>query len=145
MRAPLLAQASRNKCPLSMLHAFLHLFNSKRRASFGGCLTLLWLRYCIATRAGADPDDVDDVSSLSEPHGPDGAMADRSRTRVEISQSRSARRLGQIVRAACLGAGADLPHLADLQPPGLRHREGAGRQSGTGGDRGSRLCDAVRL
>ena len=99
----------------------------------------------MATRAGANPDDVNDVSSLSEPHGPDGAMADRGRIGAEISQPRSARRLRQTVRTARRGAGADLAHLADLYAPALRHRQGDGRQPGAGGDRGSRLRDAVRL
>src|SRR5258706_12056007 len=73
---------------------------SKRRASLRGELTPLWLRYCMAIRVGADPDDVDDVSSLSEPHGPDGSMAVRGGARAEISQSRPARRLRQTVRTA---------------------------------------------
>src|SRR5580704_12129388 len=99
----------------------------------------------MATPAGADPDDVDDVSSLPEPHGPDGAMAVGGSTRAEISQSRAARRLRQIVWTAGRGAGADLAHLAHLFPSGLWHRQGAGRQPGTGGDRGSHLCDAIRF
>ncbi len=118
---------------------------SKRRASLRGRSTPLWLRYCMATWAGADPDDVDDVSSLSEPHGPDGAMADRGRAGAEIPQPRSAGRLRQIVRTARRSAGADLAHLPHLYPPALRHRQGAGGQPGTGGDRGSRLRDAVRF
>src|SRR5258707_780815 len=118
---------------------------SKRRASFRGYLTPLWLRYCMATRAGADPDDVDDVPSLSEPHGSDSTMADRGRVGAEISQPRSARRLRQIVRTARRGTRADLAHLADLFAAGLRHRQGAGGQPGAGGDRGSRLRDAVRF
>src|SRR5450631_2957888 len=119
-----------------MLRAFLDLFNSKRRASLGGYLTPLWLRYCIATRTGADPDDVDDVSSLSEPHGPDGAMADRSLACAEIPQPRSARHLRQSVRTARRRARTGLAHLAHLYAAGLWHRQGAGRQPGTGSDRG---------
>src|SRR6202142_3145670 len=121
------------------------LFNSKRRASFLGCLTPPWLRYCMAAWAGADPDDVDDVSSLSEPHGPDGAMADRGCARAEISQSGSARRVRQTVQPARRSPRTDLTHLPHLHPPRLRHRQGAGGQSGTRGDRGDRLRDAVRL
>ena len=64
---------------------------------------------------------------------------------LAISQPRAARRLRQTVRTARRGTRADLAHLAHLCPPGLRHRQGAGGQSGTGGDRGSRLRDAVRL
>src|ERR1700694_5419980 len=142
MRAPLLAKAYRKNVPIAYASRDLW---SKRRASLKGYLTLLWLRYCIATRARADPDDVDDVSSLSEPHGPDGAMAERGRIGIKVSQPRPARRLRQAVRAARLRAGADLTHLAHLYAPSLWHRQGAGGQSGTGGDRGGRLRDAVRL
>ena len=49
------------------------------------------------------------------------------------------------VRAAGRCARTDLALLADLCAAGLRHRQGAGRQSGAGGDRGSHLRDAVRL
>src|ERR1700681_4913730 len=128
------AKSAAAKCPLLCLtHSC-----SKRRASLQGYLTPFWLRYCIATGTGADPDDVDDVPSVSEPHGPDGAMADRRGRGTEISQPRAARRLGQAVRTARRRAGTDLAHLAHLYPPGLRHRQGVGWQSGTGGDRGSR-------
>ena len=72
-------------------------------------------------------------------------MADRGRIGAEISQPRPAGHLRQTVRTARRGAGADLAHLADLYAPGLRHRQGAGRQPRTGGHRGSRLRDAVRL
>src|SRR3979490_22727 len=98
MRAPLFVKAYPKNLPIAYASRIL---SSKRRASLRGYLTLHWLRYCIAIRAGADPDDVYDVSSLSEPHGPDGAMAERGRTCVEISQSGSARRLRQTVRTAC--------------------------------------------
>src|SRR6266550_5607236 len=64
--------------------------------------------------------EVDDVSSLSEPYGSDGAMAERSRIGVEISQSGPARRLRPAIRTARRGAGADLAHLPHLYPPGLR-------------------------
>src|SRR6266702_5627958 len=118
------------KCPLLCLtHSC-----SKRRASLQGDLAPFWLRYCIATRAGADSDDVDDVSGVSEPHGPDRAMANRGGSGAEISQPRAARRLGQTVRAARRRPRTDLAHLAHLCPPGLWHRQGAGWQSGTGGD-----------
>src|ERR1700676_4364834 len=142
MRAPLLAKAYRKNVPIAYASRDLC---SKRRASLQGHLTLLWLRYCIATRARADPDDVDDVSSLSEPHGPDGTMADRGCIGAEISQPRSARHLRRVVRTAGRRVGADLAHLAHLYPPGLRHRQGAGGQSGAGGDRGSQPRDAIRF
>src|SRR5664279_978009 len=136
------AQATPGKLPIVYASRILC---SKRRASLQGYLTPRWLRYCIATRAGADPDDVYDVSSLPEPHGPDGAMAVRSRIGAEIPQPGSARRLRQIVRTARRGARVGLAHLAYLYPPGLRHRQGAGGEPGTGSDRGSRLRDPVRL
>src|SRR5882757_6642568 len=137
------------ECPRGPLRSahylrFRHLC-SKRRASLQGCLTPLWLRYCIAIAAGADSDDVDDVSGLPEPHGPDGAMAERGCIGAEISQSRSAGHFRQVVRTAGCRAGADLAHLAHLYAPGLWHRQGAGGQSAIGGDRGSQLRDAVRV
>src|SRR5271168_4286681 len=95
---------------------------SKRRASSQGCLTPRWLRYCIAIRAGANVNDVNVVSGLSEPYGPDGAMADGGRFRTAISQPGSAGRLRQGIRPACRGARTDLALLADLCAPGLRHR-----------------------
>ena len=90
-----------------------------------GPLAPLWLRYCIAIWAGAVPDEVDDVSGLSEPHGPDRAMAERGRVGAAIPQSRAAGRLRQTVRPARRRPRADLAHVADLYPPGLRHRQGA--------------------
>src|ERR1700686_181199 len=62
-------------------------------------------------RAGRS-DDVDDVSGLSEPHGPDGSMAERGCIGAEISQFRSARCLGPAVRTAGRRSGADLAHVA---------------------------------
>ena len=96
-------------------------------------------------RQGPSRNDVDDVPGLSEPHGPHGAMADRGRACAEISQPRPARHLRQTVRAARGRAGTDLAHFAHLYAPCLRYRQGAGGQSGAGGDRGSRLRDAVRF
>src|SRR5688500_10285775 len=113
MRAPL--------CPSDPAAKYLLVYASrvlfsKRRASLPGRLTppltSPWLRYCIAIWAGAIPDEVDDVSSLSEPHGPDGAMAERGRVGAELSQPGAARRLRQTVRAARRRPRADLTHLA---------------------------------
>src|SRR5258708_35387627 len=98
MRTQLRAKARRCKVPI--MYA-LRILCSKRRASLRGYLTLLWLRYCIATRARADPDDVDDVSGLSKAHGPDGAMADVGCVGVEMSQPRSARELRPCMGPAC--------------------------------------------
>src|SRR5882672_6101262 len=85
------------KCPLFMLHAF-------RAASDVPVCEAVWLHsgFDIAWQHGQGRirNDVDDVSSLSEPHGPDGAMAERGRTGVEIPQPRAAGRLRQTVRAA---------------------------------------------
>src|ERR1700688_337259 len=126
------------ECLMFMLQRIFTSLNSKRRASLRGVRPRLGFN--IAWHwAGADPDDVDDVSSLSEPHGFDRAMADRGRACAEISQPGPARRLRQTVRTAGRGAGADLAHLAHLCAPGLRHRKGDGWQSGTRGGRRGRL------
>src|SRR5690349_24125326 len=58
----------------------------------------LWRRYCMALGTGADVNDVNDVPSLSEPHGSDVAMADRGCGGPEISQPRATGRLRQAVR-----------------------------------------------
>src|SRR5258707_5386923 len=83
------------KCPLFMLHAFC-------AASDVPVYEAVWLHsgFDIAWQQGRGRirDDVDDVSSLPEPHGPDGAMAERGRTRVAISQPPAARRLRRTVR-----------------------------------------------
>src|SRR5258706_10983532 len=141
-RAQLRVKTSRRKVPIGCVPC---IQCSKRRANLQGYLTPLWLRYCMAIGAGRGSDDVDDVSGLSEPHGPDGSMAERGRVGAEISQSRSARCLRPAIRTARRRAGADLAHLADLYPPVLRHRQGAGRQPGTGGGRGGHLRHPVRL
>src|SRR6202035_3574488 len=137
-----LAEAYRKDVPI--IHASRTL-SSKRRASLRGHLTPRWLRYCMATGAGADRNDVHDVSGLSEPHGPDGAMAVGGRKCAQISQPRAPGRLRQTVRAARSSPRTDLADVADLYPPGLRHRQGDGRQSGACGDRGSHLCNPVRF
>src|SRR5687767_15558760 len=97
---------------------------SKPRASFkgGSGVDIAWHR-----RTGADVNDVNDVPSLSEPYGPDVAMADRGRSGAEISQSGAARRLGQAIWPARRVAGTDLALLPHLSPAGLRHRPGHGR------------------
>src|SRR5437870_9960820 len=48
----------------------------------------------MAIRAGADRNEVNDVPGVPEPYGPDGAMADGSRSSTQISQSRAAGGLG---------------------------------------------------
>src|SRR6266404_69159 len=89
-------------------------------------LKAIWLRlgFDIAWqyRQGRIPDEVDDLSSLSEPHGPDGAMADRSRACVEIPQPCSAGRFRQTVRTARRRPRTGLALLAHLYPAGLWHR-----------------------
>src|SRR5580700_5638462 len=118
---------------------------SKRRASSLGCLTPRWLRYCIAIWAGAEVNDVNAVSGLSEPHGPDRAMADGGCFRTQISQPGPTGRLGQGVWSARRGARTDLALLADLCAPGLRHRPDTGRKSRAQGDRGGGLRNPVCL
>src|ERR1700755_1454424 len=84
-------------------------FRSKRHANLRGDLTPLWLRYCIATgenRAGVN--DVNDVSGLSEPNGPDGAMAERSGICAALSQPGAPGCLRQIVRSSLRRTRADL-------------------------------------
>src|SRR5882757_6726483 len=96
-------------------------------------------------RARAEVNDVNDVSGLSEPHGPDGAMAERSFSRAKIPQPRAARTIRQVVRTARRGVRADLALLAHLRASGLRHRQRDGRQQGIAGYRRGHLLDAVRL
>ncbi len=120
-------------------------FRSKPRASFGGGQPGSGVDIAWHPWTGADVNDVNDVPSLSEPHGPDVAMADRGRSGPEISQPGAAGRLRQTVRPARRFARTDLALLPHLSPAGLRHRHGAGRQSGTGGDRGGHLRHPVRL
>ena len=90
-----------------------------------------WRRYCMAPGAGADPDDVDDVSSLSEPHGPDGAMADGGRAALKylnlVPQGVSDKLFGRLAAALELISRSSLTYT----PPGLRHRQRDGRQPGT--------------
>src|SRR5262249_38724094 len=120
-------------------------FRSKPCANLRGDLTPLWLRYCIAIWVGADPDDVDVISGLSEPHGPDRAVADRGVVGTEISQSGSAGHVRPAGGAAVGRARTDLPLVADLHAAALRHRLRPGGEPGTRGHRGGDLCDAVRL
>src|SRR6185369_11161518 len=94
---------------------------------------------------GADVNDVNDVPSLSEPYGPDVAMADRGRGGAEISQSGAAGCLRPAIWPARCVARTDLAFIPHLSPAGLRHRPGHGRQPGTGGDRGGHLRHPVRL
>src|SRR5947208_16632070 len=76
---------------------------------------------------GAVSDDVDALSGLPEPHGPDDSMAVRAGICAEISQPRSARRLRPAVWTARCWTGADPAHVADLYAPAFRHQQGAGR------------------
>src|ERR1700756_1352219 len=120
-------------------------FRSKPCANLAGDLTPVWLQFCIATWPGADADDVDVVSGLSEPHGPDGAMAERGLFGTEISQSGSAGHVRQAGRQAGGGARTDLALVSDLCASGLRHRQRPGRQPGARGHRRGCLCDTLRL
>src|ERR1700754_909294 len=60
---------------------------SKRRASFRGVRARLGFDIAWQYRARAEVNDVNDVPSLSEPHGPHGAVADGRFSRAEIFQS----------------------------------------------------------
>src|ERR1051325_4590994 len=66
---------------------------SKPRASFRGGRAGSGVDIAWHHGTGADVNDVNDVPSLSEPYGPDVAMADRGRGGAEISQSGAAGRL----------------------------------------------------
>src|SRR5260370_243987 len=129
------------ECPMFTLHAFMQ----QATCQFARLFEFALASILHSNRGRGGSDDVDDVSGLSEPHGPDGTMADRGCIGAEISQSRSARHFRQAVRTAGRRAGTDLAHLAHLYPPALRHRQGAGGQSGAGGNRGSQLRDGVRF
>ena len=118
--------------PPADAHAHARAFMQQATCQFSGGLRLRF-GFDIAWQhgQGRNWNDVNDVPSLPEPHGPDGAMADGGRGRAEISQSRAAGRLRQSVRAAGGGARTDLALLADLHPPGLWHRQRDGRQPGS--------------
>src|ERR1700749_3946364 len=102
---------------------------SKRRANLQGRLTPLWLRYCIAIGAGAEGNDVNAIPGLSEPYGPDAAVAHGGGVRPQISGPGSAGRRRQGVWTAWGRAPVDLAILPDLYPPRLRDRPGQGRES----------------
>ena len=121
------------------------LLPSKRRASFAGGPPCSGFDIAWHQGSKADVNDANDVPSLSEPHGPDVALAERGRGGPEIPQSGAPGHVRQTVRAAGRLARTDLALHADLSPAGLRHRQGAGRQSGAGGNRGSHLRHPVRL
>src|SRR5947207_1351088 len=102
--------------------------SSKRRASLAGHPVRFGSDIAWPYGARAKRNDVNDVSGLPEPHGPDGTMADGGFRRAEIPQPRPAGRLRQAVWAAFGGARTDLALLAHLYAAGLRHRQHAGRQ-----------------
>src|ERR1700752_240495 len=62
---------------------------------------------------GAEVNDVNDVPSLSEPHGPDRAMAVGGGKRAEISQFGAPGHFGPAVRTAGRRARTDLALGAD--------------------------------
>src|SRR5215468_1030537 len=64
--------------------------------------------------AGVEVNDVNDLPSLSEPHGPDGAVAVGGGKRAEISQFGAPGHLGPAVRPAGRRARTDLALGADL-------------------------------
>src|ERR1700761_4675581 len=89
---------ARQKCPMFMPG----ILCSKRRASLAGALAPIWLQYCMAARRVEARvwNDVDDVSGVSEPHGSDGAVADRGRIGAPIPQPGTARHFRPAVRPA---------------------------------------------
>src|SRR5712675_81564 len=135
--AAALPKPSAATCPLSVLRAFYAASDVPvlQAVCPGAGFDIAWHQ-----KSRKESHDVHDVSGLSEPHGPDGAMADRGRIGAEIPQPRPAGRLRQAVRPA---RGSPRTGFADLAA--LRHRQGAGGKSGAGGDRGNRVRDAVRL
>src|SRR4051812_36883601 len=79
-RAPLGAKHPAAKCPLLVPHV------QQATCQFAGPSDATLASILHSGPGGADPDDVDDVPSLSEPHGPDGSMAERGRIGIEIFQ-----------------------------------------------------------
>src|SRR3954470_17851926 len=74
--------------------------HSKPRASFRGGQASSGVDIAWYHGTGADVNDVNDVPSLSEPYGPDVAMAERGRGGAEISQSGAAGRLRPAISPA---------------------------------------------
>src|SRR5689334_4375908 len=89
-------------------------FTSKPRASLGGSMPRSGVDIAWPLMTGADVNDANDVPSLPEPYGPDGAMADRGIGGTEMPQSGDTGRLRPAVRPSFSRARADLallPHL----------------------------------
>ena len=145
LEPPKRLRAAMGNRPCRRLMPVRRAFTQQATCQFCGRFARLWLRYCMAPGTGADVNDVNDVPSLSEPYGPDVAMAYRGRGGAEISQSGAAGRLRQVIWPARRFARTDLALLPHLSPACLRHRHDTGRQSGAGGDRGGYLRDPVRL
>src|SRR5947207_13167019 len=70
---------------------------SKPRASFRGGQARSGVDIAWRHETGADVNDVNDVPSLSEPHGPDVTVADRGGGGPEVPQSGAAGRLRQTI------------------------------------------------
>src|SRR4051794_13524726 len=70
---------------------------SKPRASFRGGQARSGVDIAWHHKTGADVNDVNDVPSLSEPHGSDVTMANRGGGSPEIPQSGAAGRLRQTI------------------------------------------------
>src|SRR5258705_9166275 len=96
---------------------------SKPRASFEGGLPRSGFDIAWHHRTGADVNDVNDVPSLSEPYGPDVAVADRGRGGAEISQSGAAGRFRPVISPAPRVARIDLALLPHLPSARLLHRQ----------------------
>src|SRR5437016_14616558 len=127
LESPKRLRAAMGNRPCRRLMPVRRVFTQQATCQFGRRFARLWLRYCMAPGTGADVNDVNDVPSLSEPHGPDVAVADRGRGGAEISQSGAAGRLRQAVWPPRRVARTDLALLPHLSPAGLWHRHGTGR------------------
>src|SRR5215510_1402420 len=102
-------------CP-SLMHR--RILCSKPRANLQGGSMSLWLRYCIAIggKGGRVSYDVNAIPSLSEPYGPDQAMADAGRVAAQIFQSGTAGHVRQAASAARGRGGTGLPPPPHLPP-----------------------------
>src|SRR6516164_7631626 len=120
-------------------------FPQQAMCQFAGLIDTVLASILHGNTGRGGPYDVDVISGLSEPYGPDGTMAVGGGFGTEISQSGSAGQVRQTCRAAFGGARIDRALVPDLCPPALRHRPGADRQPGIGRRRRGGLRDAVRL
>src|SRR3974377_1807029 len=120
-------------------------FPQQAMCQFAGLIDTVLASILHGNTGRGGPYDVDVISGLSEPHGPDGTVAVGGSFGTEISQSGSAGHVRQAGRTAFGGARIDLALVPDLCPAALWHRPGAGRQPAIGRHGRGGLRDAVRL